>query len=118
MPNLHFKNLYPGKVYVTVSYRDDGVCNDKGWKVEGWWPLDSGDEAFVARVGYSYAAFYAHTGDYSRFWAGTYMNLYVPYGRFTSCSDYLGNELTNTRLVGFRFKDIGTGDDYYVRLVP
>lgn len=64
---LHYKNRCYKTIYTALHYRD----RDNRWITNGWWKLNRGQEAFVARTRNRIYYIYAQSEDGQDFWRGS-----------------------------------------------
>ncbi|MEV4631608.1 DUF1036 domain-containing protein [Micromonospora sp. NPDC049523] len=96
---LHFRNNYGLRIWVSIMYYDPG-CSAYGspWATRGWWAIDYGGQAYVLNTNNRYAYFYAEAAN-GAVWAGGYGPIYVPQNGFDLCQN-IGQ--TGARIVGLR----------------
>ncbi|GKS69361.1 hypothetical protein W03_13650 [Nitrosomonas sp. PY1] len=121
---FQFKNSTSSTVWVAFQWYSPNSCandaqHDGGlWETKGWYSIAPGQTKIVfgsdlQSTGNRYYYWYAESSNGS-VWSGAY-NTYVPSTAFDWC---LNTGSTNSRIVGFREKYIGTSNNYTVNLTP
>jgi uncharacterized membrane protein len=84
--DVYIRNLYPHEVNVaTATY--DRTC--RGWLVEGWWTIESGDQQLVATAQGGAFLYYAESLGDDATWGGRALSVNVPDNKFSSCDKSL-----------------------------
>jgi len=115
---VHFHNSSGVKVQIAIMRYEPNACGGQGdWLVEGWWPIDPGNEVFAFETTDIYSAYYAEdTEGLGKIWTGNSGPAYLIYRVFSHC---LNIEPPGSKRVLMR--QINTGqlfDDYTINLTP
>lgn len=120
MANAHawfkFKNSTPNTVWVSFQWYSPATCANSGkWETKGWWQLAPGETKTVfgndlQTIG-KYYYYYAESSN-GTVWNGPF-NTYASNTAFDWC---LNTGSTNSRILGFREKYIGTFNNYTINL--
>jgi uncharacterized membrane protein len=112
--DIYIRNYHAHAIDVASAVYDNSC---RGWLVEGWWTIDSGEQQHVATAQGGIFLFYAESVVDDTKWVGPALSVNVPDTKFSSCDSSLRKSGPSRSPIRMRQQNYNTFQSTYVAVL-